>query len=169
MLCAYLRMPYQLPADSPGDDTDETALARYRERVQEREVRLAAQRLLSTHLRPGENPDQPLETFWPNLDLDLTGALLVDLDLNHGSMRTATFTQAQFSGNAVFDGAQFSDVAAFNNARFSGDAVFNWARFSGAAEFNDVRFARGVPVEVAQVLLTPAINEDSGTNPAETG
>src|SRR5207244_6090599 len=58
VLCAYLRMPYQLPEDPPTED--------HRERVQEREVRLTSQRLLADHLRP-RNPKNPLATSWRNI------------------------------------------------------------------------------------------------------
>jgi hypothetical protein len=49
VFCAYLRMPYQPPGEPP---TDDDRMAEHRERVQEREVRLTAQRLLQEHLKP---------------------------------------------------------------------------------------------------------------------
>jgi hypothetical protein len=81
VLCTYLQMPYQLPGEQPADDADEQSGAAYRERVQEREVRLTAQRLLTTHLRPGNDKNNPVATFWADIDLDLTGAVLVDFTL----------------------------------------------------------------------------------------
>lgn len=49
VLCAYLRMPYTLPGDPPADDVDNQVIERCRERVQEREVRLAAQPARQAH------------------------------------------------------------------------------------------------------------------------
>jgi hypothetical protein len=83
VICAYLRMPYTPPAASPPDtDTDEAQAAlraEHREPTREREVRLAAQRILAGHLRPHR-----VEAFWANIDLDLTNARLIDFDLRDG-------------------------------------------------------------------------------------
>jgi hypothetical protein len=100
VLCAYLRMPYILPSEPPDDDAAEPTRTRYTERVQERQVRLTAQRILATHLRPGDDPNQPIDTFWPDTDLDLTGAVLIDLDLARCQTRTARFIGATFTGEA---------------------------------------------------------------------
>ncbi|QWF84282.1 hypothetical protein [Amycolatopsis sp. CA-230715] len=53
VLCAYLRMPY-------GDH------------AQEREVRLTGLGVLESHLRPGDDPDHSLDTFWRDIDLNLS-------------------------------------------------------------------------------------------------
>jgi Pentapeptide repeats (9 copies) len=180
VLCAYLRMPYQLPGKPPGGDSggaEGPAEGVYRGRMQEREVRLAAQRLLAAHLRPGDNPDHPQDTFWADLDLDLTGALLIDLDFTRCSLHAANFTTTQFSGATVFNdarstsdawfvdaqfnddafftNAQFAGAAGFTRAHFSGDASFNWAQFNGntwsaATWFPDVQFNSGVGFNKAQ-------------------
>ncbi|HEY3467350.1 MAG TPA: hypothetical protein VGL47_19620, partial [Amycolatopsis sp.] len=47
------------------------------DRHQEREVRLTAQRIIEAHLRATS------EKFWPDIDLDLTGAALIGFDLAH--------------------------------------------------------------------------------------
>ena len=54
VLCAYLRMPYG-PVRSPDGDEHEAPP----EHAQETQVRIAAQRILALHLRPG-----PLGTQW---------------------------------------------------------------------------------------------------------
>jgi uncharacterized protein YjbI with pentapeptide repeats len=139
VLCAYLRMPYLPPA------ADDVAPEENERREQERQVRLTAQRIIAAHLRPGKNPKKPVTTFWANIDLDLTGAILVDLDLSECHTHFAQFMEAQFSGNARFERARFggdavSDGARFDEARFMGAASFSQARFDGQVTFNGTWF-----------------------------
>jgi hypothetical protein len=77
VICAYLRMPYDLPATPPDGDATCDAREDYRDSVQEKQVRLTAQRILATHLRPGEDPGHPVATFWPATKgcLAMTGTL----------------------------------------------------------------------------------------------
>jgi hypothetical protein len=138
VLCAYLRMPY----DPPGEPTDPA----YRERVQEREVRLTAQRLLGQHLKAGE------PTFWADIALDLTSATLINFDLTGCLVRRATFMGATFVGGAHFSSAVFTGRADFWAATFLGEARFirtefranahfGTATFTGPATFAEARFA----------------------------
>lgn len=120
------------------------------EQRQEREVRLTAQGILIRHLTP--NPaDQPKDTFWASIDLDLTGATLTDFRANGLVVRQATFKGATFSGEAWFGGAHFTDKvwfietkftsnAWFINAKFTGGAAFTGAKFTGGALFDEVEF-----------------------------
>ncbi|UVS78404.1 secreted effector protein PipB2 [Actinokineospora sp. UTMC 2448] len=139
VLCAYLRMPYTIPTDPP-ENADTEQRAEHRELVQEREVRLAAQRILAHHLRPGPGPDNPATTFWADTDLDLTGATLVNLDLTDCTIGTARFRGATFTGAALFDGATFTGNASFHEAAFTGDALFDGATFTGNALFDRATF-----------------------------
>lgn len=117
VLCAYLRMPYTPPDDTPAptgpsdaddpptgapgrpheqtDEGDPTAARVLRAR-QEREVRLTAQRILATHLRPG-TATEPDPSYWGRLDLDLTAAVLLDLDLTNCHLAMARLDGATFS------------------------------------------------------------------------
>jgi hypothetical protein len=133
LLCAYLRMA--------AEDTTE----------QEIEVRRAAQRILARHLHPGEDLEHPVATFWPGMDLDLTGAVLHLFDLkgawlNNGEFGGADFVGrtwfdgARFDGRAVFGGASFERSASFAEVRFHGMARFRGAVFSGAADFTAAVF-----------------------------
>ncbi|WP_143531936.1 hypothetical protein [Saccharothrix sp. ALI-22-I] len=79
VLCAYLRAPFDLPGDPPDANTDRTARDEHRERVQEREVRLTAQRILISHLNPGDDAEHSPATFWADIDLELTSAVLIKL------------------------------------------------------------------------------------------
>ncbi|MDG4799690.1 pentapeptide repeat-containing protein [Micromonospora sp. WMMD980] len=135
VLCAYLRMP------APDDP-------------REREVRRTAQRMLTRHLRAGQ------ETWWPGIALDLTGArldgfdaagcTLVDLDLTgavctgttsfagavaHGRLRlTADFA------DVVFDGLTGDAEIVLDDARVTGRASFDRADLGGALSCRDASF-----------------------------
>jgi hypothetical protein len=87
VICAYLRMPYTLP----GEDAPTETHPWYEQRRQELQVRLTAQRILAAHLKPDK-----LDTFWPDIDLDLTNAQLHKLNLTDCHIRTAEFAGAQF-------------------------------------------------------------------------
>jgi uncharacterized protein YjbI with pentapeptide repeats len=134
LLCAYLRMPYALPGDPPGDEENRSL---YDTRLQEREVRLTAQRTLATGLSALD------DSYWANADLDLTGATLIDLDLNFCVVHQATFARASFVGDADFTGTTFTGDADFREASFAGTAWFSDASFTRNGEFTRVSFAAG--------------------------
>jgi uncharacterized protein YjbI with pentapeptide repeats len=137
VICAYLRMPYTPPADdhAPGEDAPEDAHRRYEQSRQELQVRLTAQRILSTHLQPEE-----AAVFWPNIDLDLTDAYLYQLDLTACHVRRALFDGAKFADHAMFREMTFASDAQFNDAEFFRSAQFGMAEFFGSAEFDGTKF-----------------------------
>lgn len=139
LLCAYLRMPFE--EDGPRE---------------EREVRLTAQRILGAHAVAGD-------THWADLDLELTGATLLDLDLSaavvrqltcanarlygetrldRATIRHATFEDAHFAGHLSAVGTTFTGPALFLYAQFK-SAAFDEARFVKNARFSEARFAIG--------------------------
>lgn len=128
--CAYLRMPFTPPED---DDS---------ERMQEREVRLAVQRLLARHLDPGDDPDDLSPRFWSGVGLDLTGATLIDFSLARCRVNHALFRSATFLGRASFGRSTFKHVAGFSYATFTDDADFERTTFLGNAMFRSVTFSR---------------------------
>ncbi|MEU8048358.1 pentapeptide repeat-containing protein [Micromonospora haikouensis] len=160
VICAYLRMPYTPPDDEstpdPGDqrsadgpapaeptpatgDSDNPVVGPR----EERQVRLAAQRILARHLRPTTPEQEPHPRYWgTKVMLDLTEAVLIDLDLSGCHLHNATFTKTHFIGAAWFEGATFSGDAGFEGATFSGDAWFGEATFSGDAGFEGATFIR---------------------------
>ncbi|WP_253884645.1 pentapeptide repeat-containing protein [Actinokineospora diospyrosa] len=125
--CAYLRMPY-----TPPGKLDEVER---REALQEREVRLAAQRVLATHLRPGSDLDAPLPTYWPAIVIDLAGATLINFDFADCHVATATFITATFTGSTTFRNARTTGTVSFDGAEFGGDVWFRGMRFGGDAMF----------------------------------
>jgi uncharacterized protein YjbI with pentapeptide repeats len=140
VICSYLRMPY-----APPEQAGDTAID-----VAERGVRIAAQRILAGHLNSTDE-----ELFWPDVDLDLTGATLIDFSLAGGRLRTGTFERAHFAGEISFAGARFAGDARFGNARFvsrhadfrgvwfTAKADFFGAGFAGDAEFAGTKFGAG--------------------------
>jgi uncharacterized protein YjbI with pentapeptide repeats len=132
VLCAYLRMPHTT------DDTDSTEPDPDRElrRTQERQVRLTAQRLLTTHLRRDHSGD----AFWPDITLDLAGATLLDFNLDRCHLHGATFDAARFHGTAEFSLTEFTGPLAFSNTRFTGDARFINTAWVEPADFTQARF-----------------------------
>ncbi|MFI7122645.1 pentapeptide repeat-containing protein [Amycolatopsis sp. NPDC049868] len=158
VLCAYLRMPYEASESLP-DDADAEQREQHRALIQEREVRLTAQRLLSDHLKPGRDI-----AYWGRLDLDLAGAHLINFNLDDaligtGIFRNATFvgrtdfTRAVFGGHTDLMGARFTGKALFvrttftkgawlNNAIFNGAATFASAAFKERADFREATFSQ---------------------------
>ena len=168
VICAYLRMPFPPAAPAskaaptatgnmaePTVETEITTAAANDTWQQERQVRLAAQRILSEHLRESAAAQQPADSshtrFWPGIHLDLTGATLIDFSfadsvVTDAEFRGATFSggagfgRATFRGDAGFDGATFRDGAWFDKATFDGYAGFSEATFSGEARFGGATF-----------------------------
>lgn len=160
VICAYLRMPTlaQPPRSGgplgrrrrqllpPSNGTPRSTHASQ----QEREVRLTAQRILEKHLK--SDPDSPPATFWPDIDLDLTGASLVHLDLSYCRIRNAQFSNAMFAEDALFRDAEFVGESWFRGAEFAGEARFAGASFSEDARFGSTRFSRDARFDGALFL-----------------
>ncbi|MFG1643463.1 pentapeptide repeat-containing protein [Amycolatopsis sp. NPDC049252] len=141
LLCAYLRLPYTLPDGKAGDPANH----------QELEVRGTAQRILADHLFPGDDPGVERPEYWPGITLNLTGALLYNLDFRgcrtgnarFGGARFVGWTRFQdvsFGGYSIFGGATFDRSANFTRTRFHGAALFRGARFRNGAMFDGARF-----------------------------
>jgi len=165
LLCAYLRMPFEPALRRPergssriGPRTLRTAgsVGRVQGRDEELLVRKAVQRVLHQHVFahghsyawfadpfdgqwPGLNDLDG--SFWPGIDLDLTGATLVDFSLFGAAVASAEFQHARFIGGGFFGGARFRFSADFTNARFEGGAAsFPNAWFGFTAPFTGADF-----------------------------
>jgi hypothetical protein len=133
VVCSYLRMPFQ----EPPVDTDRSERFENEdwddavdEARQELQVRLTAQRLLKRHLTINPSSQQDLPTYWEEINIDLTGACLVDFDFTGCKPREVNFAGAKFVGNANFSEARFDGDAWFYDALFIGDAWFDYAHFN---------------------------------------
>jgi len=128
VLCAYLRMPTVV------DD-------------QEPEVRRTAQVILRLHLR-AHRPD----FFWPDIDLDLTRAVLDQFDLSNVVLRRGQFGGAEFVGWTTFKDTRFERFANFGGARFRGSVNFGSVCFGNSAGFMGAHFEGPVQFDHATFL-----------------
>ena len=168
VLCAYLRMPFEVPGEPPpvavGPEYA-TALGEHRTRVQEREVRVAAQRILRDHLRSGDG-EIPVATFWSDVDLDLREATLVDFDLSRCIVRTADLELATFVGDAAFWSATFINSAYFRLVTFSNEVDFGEATFTGRANFASATFPAYVTFGAATFINSAGFEATTFTGDA---
>lgn len=136
VICAYLRMPYTPPDEQPpAEYAPAEVRTRYENRNQELQVRLTAQRILGTHLKPKAG-----EAFWAGIYLDLTEARLHRLDLTDCHIQDAQFSGTRFNGNTGFGGTQFGAYAGFIGAQFDRDAIFSRVQFGAYAGFGRAQF-----------------------------
>ncbi|WAL67679.1 pentapeptide repeat-containing protein [Amycolatopsis cynarae] len=134
VISAYLRMPYALP--SPPSPADHDSRDEYKHELEELEVRLTAQNILTDHLTPTGDP----ERFWRDIDLNLNSATLIDFSLRECEIRRSNFSKSTFTGETMFLGVDFTSEARFQGATFKGQAWFNNANFAGDVRFNSVTF-----------------------------
>lgn len=156
LICAYLRMPF--------DPSPVGRAAAKEARMQELEVRLTAQSLLTSHLRPFDEDGRPLVTYWPDIDLNLSNATLVKFSLTHAVVRSAVFRGARFMDQATLRGATFRMNADFRATRFSGMADFRRVLFEGSGSvFREAAFEGDVNFGVhTDAVLTGAVVSVTG-------
>ncbi|MGQ5264420.1 pentapeptide repeat-containing protein [Micromonospora sp. ZYX-F-536] len=167
LVCAYLRMPYELPeSDDIGyvggrrDVEDE-------ERHHELQVRLAAQKILTKHLTYSKIIVQdgrlhcPVgsDKFWPEIQVDLSGAVLTHVNFRKCAVESINLDRTIIRGRSYFDDflcsgyGQFSKTSFGDNARFSGATFVGGflcaeAEFAGSADFSKAKLYLGHFVEV---------------------
>jgi tetratricopeptide (TPR) repeat protein/uncharacterized protein YjbI with pentapeptide repeats len=139
LICAYMRTPHSRP--ETDDPTRRLPIA---DGDQENHVRIAGQRILAVHLQPGTDTERPVETFWPDIDVDLSHAYLINFDLSGCHLRDATFVDTHFASSARFTGTRFGGHVRFDQAHFAGDARFDKAVFGRDTWFRRVSFAEDV-------------------------
>jgi uncharacterized protein YjbI with pentapeptide repeats len=129
VLCAYLRM-------RPRETDDLT---------QEQQVRGAALTVLATHLRR-----EGARTFWADVDVDLSGAVLAKLDLTGCEVRNLDLSESRVEGSAKFNGVLVTGVAQFTAAEFAGHAAFERYRCVGRTNFAMTTFVDDVLFQDAE-------------------
>jgi pentapeptide repeat protein len=150
VLCAYLRMPFEPPAERDDDATPEER-EEWARRAEESQVRLTVQHIFGDHLKPerDEAGDATNPLFWPDVVLDLTNATLMDFGLlRQGEVKYAAFGAARFLAHDTYAGAWFTDAvfldgARFDRVEFTGPVDFSNARFGGTAWFAGASFGDG--------------------------
>jgi hypothetical protein len=147
VLCAYLRRPFELPAEED-------------EAVREQQVRVTAQRLIAD-LLPSVSDASP-----PVYNLDLHGATLEYFDISYrvvGELRArrtrlcestsfkglevrgpAWFTDARSLGKLLAPEMVFHDRCWFSNFAATGEVDFSGAEFRGSAKFAYTSFQRPI-------------------------
>lgn len=159
VICSYLRMPFDsapvvvvreqhgTPQDgSPpaqlGTERDPVADQQY---LQEYQVRLAAQRILSRHLTASSRSSEHAraDQFWPNISVDLSGARLFDVDFSDCHVDSADFSKVTFEGECSFHGTEFAGTASFQGSLFRKFAFFVEATFNAWADFGGATFEEG--------------------------
>lgn len=143
VLCAYLRMPFSALEPSSEEDTSADLLEEHRKQLQEREVRITAQRLLAQHLEPAR-----ADFYWGLLTLDLAGAQLFNFMLTEAHVRAANFEGATFTGGTIFDKTTFESCG-FRRATFTTDVWFTNTTFVRQALFKGAAFAGNTFLENA--------------------
>lgn len=158
VLCAYLRMP---PETSHTDrDTVRSKIDDISIDEQEKQVRRAIQQVLHRHVETGFDADSFPPSYWPDIDLDLSGARLYDFDLSDCQVRHAIFTDAIFRGDAYFSFATIEGMCLFercifeNRAFFTSirtdDGIFDGTIFADRAVFDRASFLSGASFSRAE-------------------
>lgn len=187
VMCAYLRMPYQPPADLPLEFASEDNTANRfragspvsrlssaangsdRTRQEELQVRLAVQALILQH---ASVTDEPIH--WPGLRIDLSRAVLIDFSLSSTRLSKlvcndavflggAWFSQLVVTGAASFRGADFEYVT-FDSSEFRSGIDFNGALFRHFFIFDGVSAPHSTFQEVhfASAMRIPSLGSDAG-------
>jgi len=131
-VCAYLRTPLAFDVTIDVFDLTPAQFAELR-------ARRAAQRLLTDRTRPGTG--RPL---WEDIDLQLSGATLIDFDVSGCRLARGDFAGAQFYGTTTFAGATFGG----EKPTYSTELMFALALggHQGRATFYGPADFTGVPV-----------------------
>ncbi|MFC9971829.1 pentapeptide repeat-containing protein [Spirillospora sp. NPDC127200] len=153
VLCAYLRMPFgqasrarHLLANTDDENawrrdaahllTSDNNATESQNIQQEIEVRQAAQNILRNHLRRYDSRQEELDTYWEDVLVNLSGAILFGFSLAGCELTNLECSQATFLGTSWFDEAKFRGEVSFRDAIFQ-----RLARFYGA-DFEDAYFYR---------------------------
>jgi uncharacterized protein YjbI with pentapeptide repeats len=137
VVCAYLRMPPEATAPPVGDPAES-------DRISETQVRLEAQAILAKHLKETDAAGQRSRSYWPEIDVDLTGAKLADLNLSHCHPRSVVLRDARLSGHIDFSGITADDAIDLSAAEFTGTSLFRDGRFPIATDFSRTGFRAAV-------------------------
>lgn len=153
VICAYLRMRYAWPAE-PADDATPEQLDRYEDRLQENQVRVTAQRILSRHR------DMWTERlFWRQITIDLTEANLRNVVLARTDLVGATLIRANLANADLTDA--FLNDAQLIRANLA-DATLTKTRLSDADLTGvDLTSANLTNARLARANLTEAIFTDA--------
>ncbi|MEU9742891.1 pentapeptide repeat-containing protein [Micromonospora chersina] len=167
LLCAYLRMPSKLPAEigkrrDPRERDEED-----QKLYHEFQVRLAVQKILIKHLRystlrRGRTPASCVvsgsPSFWEDISVDLSGAVLPSLNFGRCAVRSINLDGARIDADADFSEIVCIEQALFREARFGRGSNFWNANFEtllcDEAQFAREAIFHGVHATLAQFVGT---------------
>jgi hypothetical protein len=159
VFCAYLRMPYDMPGEPPAPDALEAEHSRFKERTQELEVRLTAQEILAKHLKPLDK-----DLFWEDSTINLSGAVLINIEFESCHLLMARFLKARFLGRTIFYDTKFEGDTSFAGAIFDprtglyvGEVKWYWSDMG----FDKVEFLDGVSFYECNFLGSITFNESA--------
>jgi hypothetical protein len=131
-----------------GDGDGSSVKADIQEGVEpgwESRVTIAAQQILARHVRWPDHPTVPAPaTYWPRLNIDLSDAILVNLDFSQCAFYALDLRRAVCKGPTQFLYASFERDALFEGATFFGNVSFRRASFLHRARFSGGKFHAGV-------------------------
>jgi hypothetical protein len=139
VLCAYLRMPLR-------EDAAATESGAARE--SELEVRRTAQKLIIRHIytvgkSDREDEDVLSDDFWPDLDIDLSGAQLDELDLVFCKCQSLTLDRATITGKTALDGTEVQEKVSCERTTFCGSVMVDGLR-ALMTSFGGATFEAGI-------------------------
>lgn len=112
------------------------------------ELREFAQAILTRRLTGLDATNEPVDDggAWENIDIDLTGARLTNLNWQAGSIGIAILQGAEFVGDTHIGGLEFYHLADFSGCTFNDftaivDTTFDSCDFSGATFQDDCTFS----------------------------
>lgn len=160
LICAYLRMPFiaPIPVGTAGSGETHTYLAQLSH--QEDEVRLTAQRILTSHLRYWEikrkgrdrTPVGP-DTFWPGMELNLNGAILGELSLHKCAVSRLHLVGASIRSTADFREMFSPDAVDMSSATFGAMVHFGGAQITSVLLCVDTIFEDALDFSRTYVTL----------------
>ena len=122
---------------------------------EERHVRDAAQAIIVKHLAVEVEGAADWLEFWPDLDLDLSGARLRGFSLDGCSIRKADFSDTHFEGGIFIARTEFRGTPWGTNGPVGvGGATFTHCKVRGHAVFEDVDFHSDASFEGADFTRT---------------
>ena len=136
-LCRYLRTA----ASHAERHVDASPDQRWRD-TNTRSVATLAQSIITRHFRT--ITDSPgAQEFWPDLNLDLRDALLLNFDFGYCKAYNVSFERTRFTGGASFKNASISGYALFSGTSFDGFAVFDDVAYAKDAAYDSASFNGG--------------------------
>ena len=104
-------------------------------------MRTTAQAILGNHF----HPDQV--NYWNAINIDLAGAVLIDINAEGFRFRNADLRKATFLGATRLDGASFTGNIRCEGAIFAGDISLGRTSFSKKAIFDEACFLGNVTLD----------------------